>query len=144
MRSSACTHMWVCSACAYVCKFFNKSGKLITHHYTLGMTLKFQISSRGRTTDNTAVRVLLNALHFYTVMTIHLFIILTSGIHSAIAGRGGESSAPGKALTPHTHFLSFFQSHQLLFVSLPCLLCVSLLGQRSSVRKMQGNWIMKF
>lgn len=98
------------------------------------MILKFWISSRGWAADKTAVRVLLNALHFYTVMTIHLFIILTSGIHCVIAARSGESAAPGKTLTPHTHVLFFFQSHQLVFfIFLPCLLCVSLLGQRTSV-----------
>lgn len=35
------------------------------------------------------VEELPNALHFYTFMTIHLFMILTSGIHSVCAARGG-------------------------------------------------------
>lgn len=80
--------------------------------------------------------MLLNALHFYMVMTIHLFIVLTSGIHCVIAARSRESTATGKHPRP-SHSLSLLlpltSTHILLF--LPCLLCVSLLGQRTSVWK---------
>lgn len=135
---------WV-EVCACDCVFFNNREELLTHHHTLRMIPDFWISSGEWTTDNTAVWVLLNALHFYKVMTIHLFIILTSGIHSVIAGRSRESTALGKALTLHTltRFLSFFHSHQVIAFCLFYLLCISLMGQRNWTQKMQRNWIIK-
>lgn len=124
--------------CICMCR---SCGKPITH--ALGRILKFWISSRGWTTDNTAVRVLLNALHIYKVMTIHLFIILTSGIHSVIAGRSTESAAPGKPLTLTSFLLLVPSAHCIFFFSSLPSLCRSL-GSEVLGSKMQGNWIMKF
>lgn len=91
------------------------------------MILKFWISSRGWAADKTAALMLLDALHFYTVMTIHLFIILTSGIHCVVAARSRESAAAGKALTPLALCLASPSSPlgSLLFSSSPSL-CQSL------------------
>lgn len=97
------------------------------------MIPKFWISWRGRAADKTAVLMLLNALHFYMVKKIHLFIILTSGIHCVSAVRGEGERCSGQS--PHrSAFVPFSSS---VFSSWPSL-CRSLRSGDPSVQKNRG------
>lgn len=72
-----CINVSVCTCECVVCRFFNKSGKLITHHYSLGMILRFWISSREWATDksSTSTSECLAFLYAYDNPFVYHFVI---------------------------------------------------------------------
>lgn len=81
--------------------------------------------------------MLLNALHFYMVKTIHLFIILTSGIHcvSAVSGEGERYSGQSPRRSASLRLL--VPSAPLCL--LPGLLCVGLSGLETPACEKTGE-----